>query len=374
MNSCAYRDNDCSQLGERESSLTLPPSCIGKFWGQTAREQKENPLPSPSRPTERRPTTATDCHHAPHTLSMQRAISSRRALLPKSSRGLSSVAADWAFPVPVTFGAGRAAELPAKLRERGSNRPLLVADKGLSGAPRPRASGTALLPRSAIPVPSSLPAPAGTPVVGGLFDSLAAAGLQPRLFGEVDANPTDLNIVAGAAAYREHAADGLVAVGGGSGLDAGKSIAMVAGSGRSLDELEWTRPPVEEMSCPPLVLIPTTAGARRRAVIRASHARVRITPCPLGAQGPAQRWTRQQCTPTRAAESSSASRTPAARRRSAPFPARRWLSLPPTSTSPRAGADPRDRRPAPHALPAADAHGVDRHGRGLPEMSRDEPS
>ena len=37
MNSCAYTDNDCSQLGERESSLTLPPSCIGNYLGRLAR-------------------------------------------------------------------------------------------------------------------------------------------------------------------------------------------------------------------------------------------------------------------------------------------------------------------------------------------------
>ena len=39
MNSCAYTDNDCSQLGERESSLTLPPSCIGNYLGRLARKK-----------------------------------------------------------------------------------------------------------------------------------------------------------------------------------------------------------------------------------------------------------------------------------------------------------------------------------------------
>ena len=112
-------------------------------------------------------------------------------------------------------------------------------------------------------------------------------------------NPTDISIAAGGAAFREHGADILVslhmspracsavnaamvqvAVGGGSGLDAGKSIAMTANtgvqylllkptyyhaplSGLSLLEVEWTHPvpaAVQPGSVPPVITIPTTAG------------------------------------------------------------------------------------------------------------------
>ena len=37
---------------------------------------------------------------------------------------------DWAFPVPVTFGAGRIAELPKLMKEKGVHRPLVITDKG----------------------------------------------------------------------------------------------------------------------------------------------------------------------------------------------------------------------------------------------------
>jgi len=91
---------------------------------------------------------------------------------------------------------------------------------------------------------------------------MRSAGLQPQLFGDVNANPTDVNVAAGARAFREHSADAVVAVGGGSGLDAGKSIAMVARSGVDLHAFDWTRePPVlGPGAIPPVVAVPTTAG------------------------------------------------------------------------------------------------------------------
>ena len=74
--------------------------------------------------------------------------------------------------------------------------------------------------------------------------------------------PTDASIRKGAAAFAAHRADAVVALGGGSGLDAGKAIAMVARSGVALEEFEWTRPPPEVApgDLPPVITVPTTAG------------------------------------------------------------------------------------------------------------------
>ena len=58
MNSCAYTDNDCSQLGERESSLTLPPSCIGNYLGRLARFSAKAVM------THALPTVATSLLHS----------------------------------------------------------------------------------------------------------------------------------------------------------------------------------------------------------------------------------------------------------------------------------------------------------------------
>jgi alcohol dehydrogenase class IV len=143
------------------------------------------------------------------------------------------VIADWAFPVPVAFGAGRATkEIPALLGA--AQRPLVVTDRGLLDSD----------------------------LVNSIVDSITRSGRSPLKFGDVSANPTDVNIARGADAFRAHGADALIAIGGGSGLDAGKSIAMTARSGVPLEEFEWTRPPPEVApgDLPPVITVPTTAG------------------------------------------------------------------------------------------------------------------
>ena len=75
------------------------------------------------------------------------------------------------------------------------------------------------------------------------------------------ANPTDLNVADGAALFRAHDADMVIAVGGGSGLDAGKSIAMVSRSMRPVGEFEWTLPPpdLKPGTIPPIVTVPASS-------------------------------------------------------------------------------------------------------------------
>lgn len=148
--------------------------------------------------------------------------------------GKASEPADWVFPIPTTFGAGRASEVSSLLQARGAFRPLVVTDRGLGASD----------------------------LIEAQVDALTSSGLSPLLFADVDANPTDVNIYAGADAFRSHDADSLVAIGGGSGLDAGKAIAMVARSGFLLDDFEWTKEPVvvPAGSIPPVITLPTTAG------------------------------------------------------------------------------------------------------------------
>ena len=90
---------------------------------------------------------------------------------------------------------------------------------------------------------------------------LAGLGLPAAVFG-VEGEPTAELARAGAAAAREHGADMIVAIGGGSVIDLGKAVAMLlANGGDPLDYLEVvgsgqkvTRPAV------PCVAVPTTAG------------------------------------------------------------------------------------------------------------------
>jgi alcohol dehydrogenase class IV len=126
----------------------------------------------------------------------------------------------------IKFGAGRAAELPAVLAGLGSR--VLVC----TGADPARHAG----------------------LVAGL-------GLPAAVF-PVAAEPTDELARAGVAAAREHGADVVVAIGGGSVIDAGKAVAvLLANGGDPLDYLEVvssgreiTRPAA------PCVAVPTTAG------------------------------------------------------------------------------------------------------------------
>ena len=76
-------------------------------------------------------------------------------------------------------------------------------------------------------------------------------------------NPTDANVEAGVAAYRDHGADGVVAFGGGSGIDVGKCVAFMAGQTRPVWDFEdvgdwWTRADADGIA--PIVAVPTTAG------------------------------------------------------------------------------------------------------------------
>lgn len=142
---------------------------------------------------------------------------------------------NWSYPTAVRFGNGRISELAQSCRDAGMRRPLLVTDRGL----------------------------AGLPIVSAALEALVGDGLGVALFSEVDPNPSEMNLAAGIAAYRAGNHDGVVAMGGGSGLDLGKLVAFMAGQSRPVWDFEdigdwWTRADAESIA--PIVAIPTTAG------------------------------------------------------------------------------------------------------------------
>ena len=107
---------------------------------------------------------------------------------------------NWSYPTTMKFGAGRISELAEACKSLGMKRPLLVTDKGL----------------------------APLPITAQALDILEAAGLGRGIFSEVDPNPSELNLAAGVAAYKAGGHDGVIAFGGGSGLDLGKMVAFHA--------------------------------------------------------------------------------------------------------------------------------------------------
>lgn len=142
---------------------------------------------------------------------------------------------NWSYPTAMKFGPGRIKELPEACAQAGIKNPLLVTDKGL----------------------------AGLPVTAQALDILEAAGLGRAMFSEVDPNPNEKNLDAGVAAYKAGGHDGVIAFGGGSGLDLGKMVAFMAGQTRPIWDFEdvgdwWTRADAEAIA--PIVAVPTTAG------------------------------------------------------------------------------------------------------------------
>ncbi len=146
-----------------------------------------------------------------------------------------TLTANWSYPNPIRFGAGRIAEIGEACKAAGIAKPLLVTDRGL----------------------------AENPITLRTLDLMEEAGLGRAIFAEVDPNPTDLNAEAGVAVYRDGRFDGVIAFGGGSGLDLAKTIAFMSGQTRPIWDFEdigdwWTR--ADPNGIAPVVAVPTTAG------------------------------------------------------------------------------------------------------------------
>lgn len=143
--------------------------------------------------------------------------------------------ATWSYPTTIRFGAGRVVELAQACEAAGIRRPLLVTDRGL----------------------------ADLPITAAALEVLEAAGLGRAVFTGVDPNPDESNLAEGLAAFRDGDHDGVVAFGGGSGIDTGKVIAFMSGQTRPVFDFEdigdwWTRADVAGIA--PIVAVPTTAG------------------------------------------------------------------------------------------------------------------
>ncbi|TFV57618.1 iron-containing alcohol dehydrogenase [Mycobacterium sp. PS03-16] len=155
-----------------------------------------------------------------------------RALIPEHER---SAAAEptrlLKFHAPeIVFGLDSMAEAAHAALRHGALRPLLVTDGGL--------------------------------IEAGWVDELAGylrtQCVDARVWSAVTPNPKDHEITAGYQYYAEHGCDVLIALGGGSVIDAAKGIAILAANGG--DILEYAGVDKATMPIPPLVVVPTTSG------------------------------------------------------------------------------------------------------------------
>ena len=107
------------------------------------------------------------------------------------------------------------------------------------------------------------PGLAALPMTSNAVALCREAGLRCELFSNIKGNPTGQNVMDGVAAYKAGNHDGVIAFGGGSGLDAAKAVALMVGQELPLWDFEdvgdnWTR--VNEAGVAPIVAVPTTAG------------------------------------------------------------------------------------------------------------------
>ena len=142
---------------------------------------------------------------------------------------------NWNYPTKIRFGSGRIAELAEACAEAGIQKPLLVTDRGL----------------------------ARLEITGEVLALMERAGLGRAAFSDVDPNPRDHNLDAGVRVFLDGKFDGVIAMGGGSGLDLAKLIAFAAKQTRPVWDFEdvgdnWTR--ADAGAIAPVVAIPTTAG------------------------------------------------------------------------------------------------------------------
>ncbi|MBY4677646.1 iron-containing alcohol dehydrogenase [Marinobacterium arenosum] len=146
-----------------------------------------------------------------------------------------NLSGNWNYPNSIRAGAGTIGQLADCCKQLGMGAPLLITDPGL----------------------------AALPMVEAAVQQCREAGLNCGLFSNIKGNPTGQNVMDGVAAYQAGNHDGVIAFGGGSGLDAAKAVALMVGQDRPLWDFEdvgdnWTR--VNEAGVAPIVAVPTTAG------------------------------------------------------------------------------------------------------------------
>jgi len=139
---------------------------------------------------------------------------------------------NWNYPTNVWFGVDRSKEIQQACDTLGIKNPLIVTDPGLLQ----------------------------TSIIDEINSSLSS---NTQIYSDVQGNPTGSNVTNGVKVFLEGNHDGVIAIGGGSGMDAGKGIAFLAHQSRPLWDFEdigdwWTR--ADSSVIKPIIAIPTTAG------------------------------------------------------------------------------------------------------------------
>ena len=142
---------------------------------------------------------------------------------------------NWNYPTTMWVGQNRIKDLSNACKNLNIKKPLLVTDQGL----------------------------AKSEIILSALNDLNDEGISVQLYSNVVGNPTGTNVNEGVDHYKKNNCDGVIAFGGGSGLDVGKAIAFMSGQNLPLWDFEdvgdnWTR--ADSAKIAPIIAVPTTAG------------------------------------------------------------------------------------------------------------------
>ena len=142
---------------------------------------------------------------------------------------------DWGFPVPIAYGPGRFSEIGTYCSENEITNPLIVTDSGS----------------------------VDLPFIDNLVEILKKSKINSGIYSKISPNPRDDEIASGKKLFNDNNHDAIIAIGGGSAMDGGKSICLTANNDIELFDFEWEKTPhvIEpDNKFPKLITIPTTAG------------------------------------------------------------------------------------------------------------------
>ncbi len=146
---------------------------------------------------------------------------------------MSTSLTSFSFPTPTRYGAGSIRELPTHMARLGMRRPLVVTDGGVARTDAFRALATVL--------------------------GEQGRGRDWYVFDGVHPNPVEDDVRLSAAMFAEKGCDGVIAIGGGSPLDAGKAARLLV-KRPGYDFTKFYAEPADWSGLAPFIAIPTTAG------------------------------------------------------------------------------------------------------------------
>ena len=142
---------------------------------------------------------------------------------------------DWGFPVPIAYGPGRFSEIGTYCSQNKITNPLIVTDSGS----------------------------VDLPFIDNLVEILKKSKINSGIYSKISPNPRDDEIASGKKLFNDNNHDAIIAIGGGSAMDGGKSICLTANNEIELFDFEWEKTPQvigPDNKFPKLITIPTTAG------------------------------------------------------------------------------------------------------------------